>query len=124
MHTVLVHPDNMSSVFQELPTLDEHMKKAPYPVVQNTDQDHMVWCPQSTSMRYPESISVADNKSYKHFDHLAFAFLVPDGTDGIDIPSEILIQNLVVNNISTTDKSPAKAESKVNRYDAIRYYFT
>ena len=73
MHTILVHPASMKGEFEDLglPTLDEYMTKEPNPVV-SKNGDQWIWHPQSTSVRHP------DIKRCKQWDHLTFAFLIPE----------------------------------------------
>ena len=77
MHTVLVHPTTMNEEFKEdLPTLKDYMEKEPSPVVAK-DSDQLIWHPQSTSVRHPDCKNRKKMKS-KRWDHLTFAFLIPD----------------------------------------------
>ena len=81
MHTVLVHPKCMDDKFQHLQTLDEYMeeqKKQKNPVV-TKDDGQLIWHPQSTSVRHPDYNRT--KSSWKRWDHLTFAFLIPEEGD-------------------------------------------
>ena len=120
MHTVLVIPENMSSTFEKLPLLDTYMTTAAYPVVQRRGKNGWVWCPQLTSVMYPDSSSI-ELGGYKHWDHLTFVFVIPEHAEwceGIHIPPKFVIGNLMINNISIINLSPDKG--RVCKYDALR----
>ena len=120
MHTILVIPQGMSGVFEELPLLYDYTKKASYPVVEARGENDLIWCPQSTSTRYPKSIANEDPDKPKHWDNLTFAFVIPEGCDGIDISDEALtyINNMIVDPMSTTRPSP-KYKGKLTWREAL-----
>ena len=114
MHIVLVHPTNMEGEFNDLQTLDDYMTKEPNPVVKR-DGAQLIWHPQSTSIRHPDlewykywfkvnkdeiKPRMQEEKKYKsklkQWDHLTFAFLIPEDRDGIRISSEVLMKNLEI----------------------------
>ena len=81
-----------------------------YPVVKEI-HDKWIWCPESTSIIHPDT--TGDKKECKSWDHLTFAFLIPDGCEGIGISKENLMKDLSFQRISETNRSPDKGYKTV-----------
>ena len=118
MHTILVHPkdEKFEKEFGHLQTMEDYMtdNKGSYPVVKEVDGKWM-WCPQSTSTIHPNTTK--GKKIFKSWDYLTFAFLIPDGCEGIGVPKKDLIQNLSFQRISETNLSQDEGYKTV--FDAI-----
>ena len=92
MHTILVHPATMEEEFKDLQTLEDYMEeqKKFNPVVSRDpkhpdDVNKWLWHPQSTSVRHPD-FEFTKSKNPKElkckcWDHLTFAFLIPEEKD-------------------------------------------
>ena len=114
MHTVLVHPKNMSGRFENLTLLEEYLEgeDKDYPVIRK-EGDKRIWCPQSTSSFHPHGEEIGD--LYKAWDHLTFAFVIPGDTDGISIPDEDLLQwigKVTFHDIARVILTPDKGNDK------------
>ena len=118
MHTILIHPNDekFEKEFGHLPKMEDYMadKKDSYAVVTTVD-GKWIWCPQTTSLIHPDTTK--DEIKFKSWDHLTFAFLIPDGCKGICVPKEDLTQNLFFQRIGDTNLSPDEGYKHV--FDAI-----
>ena len=118
MHTILVHPkdEKIEKEFGHLQTMEDYMadNEGSYPVVKEI-HDKWIWCPESTSIIHPDT--TGDKKECKSWDHLTFAFLIPDGCEGIGISKENLMKDLSFQRISETNRSPDKGYKTV--FEAI-----
>ena len=118
MHTILIHPkdEKFENEFGHLPTMENYMadKKDSYSVVTTVD-GKWIWCPQTTSLIHPDTTK--DETNFKSWDHLTFAFLIPDGCKGICVPKEDLTQSLFFQRIGDKNLSPDEGYKHV--FDAI-----
>ena len=107
-HTILVHPENptLSEVFKDLPLMDEYLESQKEdPVIIKGTEDEWIWCPQSTSVIHPEP------GKFKAWDHVTFAFLIPEGCKGIKIPEEDLERLLGKVTLHSVTKVETKYEA-------------
>ena len=118
MHTILVHPkdEKFEEEFGHLQTMEDYMAdnehdEGSYPVVKDVG-GKWKWCPQTTSMGHPDTTK--ENETLKSWEHLTFAFLIPDGCEGISIPNENLLHNLSFQRIGKTNLSRGEDYKTVN----------
>ena len=118
MHTILVHPkdEKFEKEFGHLQTMEKYIavNEGSYPVVKEIN-DKWIWCPESTSIIHPDT--TGDKKEFKSWDHLTFAFLIPDGCEGIGISKENLMKDLSFQRIGETNLSPDEGYKTV--YQAV-----
>ena len=112
-HTILIHPGNMSSQLETLQKVEDYIKAAEYPVV-TIGRESKKWCwrPQSTSI-------TNHHRKLKSWDNLTFAFLIPDGCGGLDIPDEDLIDKATIHEPRRTS-IPSSGRSFGNWNEAYR----
>ena len=123
MHTILIHPEELSEAFKDLPLMDEYVKGIENrdPVIKQ-NRSAWIWCPQSTSNIHPDSKK--KDMKFKAWDHVTFAFLIPDDCDGIQLVDEDLkelVLNISLHNVSETCNLSSDKSTVSNKYTALKW---
>ena len=102
--------------------MDEYLESQEEDPVIKGIGDEWIWCPQSTAIFHPKSSDF--DKKYKAWDHVSFAFLIPEDCKGIRIPDEDwgeLIGQVSIHDVQQyTNLSPDKSSD--TKYEAIIKY--
>ena len=123
MHTILIHPEELSEVFKDLPLMDKYLGgiENPDQAVIKQNRSTWIWCPQSTSNIHPDSKK--KDMKFKAWDHLTFAFLIPEDCEGIQLVDEDLkelVLNISLHSVPETCNLSSDKRS-VTKYTALKW---